>query len=74
MIQLFYGIAAMNALFSSMAWCAAKPNRWSILALLTFAVIWPFVPLTGIWKATSFLRWTARRNPSVEHGDITEKP
>lgn len=43
MIQLFYGIAAMNALFSSMAWCAAKPNRWSILALLTFAVIWPFV-------------------------------
>jgi hypothetical protein len=42
-IQLFYGIAAMNALFSSMAWCAAKPNRWSILALLTFAVIWPFV-------------------------------
>ena len=43
MIQLFYSIAAMNALFSSMAWCAAKPNRWSILALLTFAVIWPFV-------------------------------
>src|ERR1700753_3468935 len=58
-IQLFYGIAAMNALFSSMAWCAAKPNRWSILALLTFAVVWAFVPLTGIWKATSFLRWTA---------------
>ena len=43
MIRLFYSIAAMNALFSSMAWCAAKPNRWSILALLTFAVIWPFV-------------------------------
>jgi FtsH-binding integral membrane protein len=40
--QLFYSIAAMNALFSSMAWCAAKPNRWSILAVLTFAVIWPF--------------------------------
>ena len=33
----------MNALFSSMAWCAAKPNRWSILAVLTFALIWPFV-------------------------------
>jgi hypothetical protein len=33
----------MNALFSSMAWCVAKPNRWSILALLTFAVIWSFV-------------------------------
>jgi hypothetical protein len=25
-----------------MAWCAAKPNRWSILAVLTFALIWPF--------------------------------
>jgi hypothetical protein len=42
-IRLFYSIAAMNALFSSMAWCAAKSDRWSILALLTFAVIWPFV-------------------------------
>jgi glucose uptake protein GlcU len=40
--QLFYSIAALNALFSSMAWCAAKPNRWSILAVLTFALIWPF--------------------------------
>lgn len=40
--QLFYSIAAMNALFSSMAWCAAKPDRWSILAVLTFALIWPF--------------------------------
>ena len=40
--QVFYSIAAMNALFSSMAWCAAKPNRWSILAVLTFALIWPF--------------------------------
>jgi hypothetical protein len=47
--QLFYSIAAMNALFSSMAWCAAKPNRWSILAVLTFGLIWPFAngPLEG---------------------------
>jgi hypothetical protein len=39
----------MNALFSSVAWCAAKPNRWSILAVLTFALLWPFVngPLEG---------------------------
>ncbi len=43
MIRLFYSIAAMNALFSSRALCVAKPHRWSILALLTFAVIWPFV-------------------------------
>jgi hypothetical protein len=41
--DLFYSIAAMNALFSSMAWCAAKPNRWSILTVLTFALVWPFV-------------------------------
>jgi len=49
MQQLFYGIAAMNALFSSMAWCAAKPGSWSILAVLTFALIWPFAngPLEG---------------------------
>ncbi|WP_375482288.1 hypothetical protein [uncultured Mycobacterium sp.] len=39
----FYSIAAMNALFSSMAWCAAKANLWSILTTLTFALIWPFV-------------------------------
>jgi hypothetical protein len=38
-IQLFYSIAAMNALSSSMAWCVAKPHRWSILALLTLAVL-----------------------------------
>jgi hypothetical protein len=43
MLQPFYSIAPMNALFSSIAWCAAMPNRWSILALMTFAVIWPFV-------------------------------
>ena len=49
MNQLFYSILAMNALFSSIAWCAAKPDRWSILAVLTFALIWPFVngPLEG---------------------------
>jgi hypothetical protein len=41
--DLFYSIAAMNALFSSMAWCAAKPNRWSILTVLTLGLVWPFV-------------------------------
>jgi FtsH-binding integral membrane protein len=43
MNDLFYSIAAMNALFSSMAWCAAKPNRWSILTVLTLALVWPFL-------------------------------
>ena len=43
MNELFYSIAAMNALFSSMAWCAAKPNRSSILTVLTLALVWPFV-------------------------------
>ena len=91
----------MNALFSSMAWCVAKPNRWSILALLTFAVIWPFVNgdlegdvlltldgtsgimvsdlLSVLAAVIAFIQATriraaVRRNPSVEHGDITEKP
>jgi hypothetical protein len=32
--QLFYSIAAKNALIPSIAECAAKPTRWSILALL----------------------------------------
>ena len=41
--DLFYNIAAMNALFASLAWCAARPNRASILALTLFACIWPFV-------------------------------
>lgn len=47
--QLFYSIAAMNALFSSLAWCAAKPNRASILSVILFAVIWPVTngPLEG---------------------------
>ena len=82
-------------------WCAAKPNRWSILALLTFAVIWPFVNgdlegdvlltldgtsgimvsdlLSVLAAVIAFIQATriraaVRRNPSVEHGDITEKP
>jgi len=82
-IQLFYGIAAMNALFSSMAWCAAKPNRWSILPLAPFAVIWPFVngdlgrrrpsyaAMIAFIQAVS-IRAAVRRNPSAEHRDITE--
>ena len=47
--QLFYSIAVMNALFSSLAWCAAKPNRTSILSVILFAVIWPVTngPLEG---------------------------
>ena len=47
--DLFYNIAVMNALFASLAWCAAKPNRASILAVILFACIWPFVngPMEG---------------------------
>ena len=47
--QVFYSIAALNALFASLAWCAAKPNRASILSVTLFAVIWPFAnrPLEG---------------------------
>lgn len=47
--SLFYSIVAMNALFSSLAWCAAKPNPASILFVILCAAIWPFVngPLEG---------------------------
>jgi hypothetical protein len=61
--QLFYSIAAMNALFSSMAWCAAKPNRWSILAVLTFALIWPFV--NGILEGNLLLKVSSTRGITV---------
>lgn len=48
-IQLFYSEVAMNALFASLAWCLAKPNRASILSTVLCAAIWPFVnkPLEG---------------------------
>jgi FtsH-binding integral membrane protein len=61
--QLFYSIAAMNALFSSMAWCAAKPTKWSILATLTFAVIWPFV--NGILEGRILLRISSTHGITV---------
>jgi hypothetical protein len=61
--QLFYSIAAMNALFSSMAWCVAKPNRWSILAVLTFALIWPFV--NGILEGNLLLKVSSTRGITV---------
>ena len=84
MIQLFYSVAATNALFSSMAWCVAKPNRLPILALLTFAVIWPFVngDLEGDVLLTlgpgrgdrahsgDWIRAAVRRNHPAEHGAL----
>jgi uncharacterized membrane protein YfcA len=62
-LQLFYSIAAMNALFSSMAWCAAKPNDWSILATLTFALIWPFV--NGVLEGNLLLQLTNNHGITV---------
>ena len=61
--QLFYSIAAMNALFSSMAWCAAKPTKWSILATLAFAVIWPFV--NGILEGNTLLKISSTHGITV---------
>lgn len=48
-VQLFHSEVAMNALFASLAWCLARPNRASILSAGLCAVIWPFVnkPLEG---------------------------
>ena len=47
--MLFYNLLAMNALFASLAWCLARPNWASVLALVVFGAIWPFVngPLEG---------------------------
>ena len=47
--ELFRAVVTLNALFASMAWCLARPNRVSMSAVLVFAVLWPFVdrPLTG---------------------------
>ncbi len=61
--QLFYSIAAMNALFSSMAWCAAKPTKWSILATLAFAVVWPFV--NGILEGKILLKLSSTHGITV---------
>ena len=47
--ELFRAVVALNALFASLAWCLARTNLLSVLSVLTFAVIWPFVdkPLGG---------------------------
>lgn len=47
--QLFGAVVALNALFASLAWCLARPNWASMLSVLVFAVVWPFVdkPLGG---------------------------
>ena len=47
--HFLYSLVAMNALFASLAWCAAKPNRASIGAVVLCAVIWLFAsgPLEG---------------------------
>ena len=41
--QLFYSVLAMNVLFASLAWCLAKPNWASIVAVLVSSALWPFV-------------------------------
>ena len=47
--QLFTAIVTLKALFASLAWCLARPNWASMLSVLVFATIWPFVdkPLGG---------------------------
>ena len=47
--QLFRGIVVLDALFASLAWCLARPNAASMLSVVTFAMLWPFVdkPLGG---------------------------
>jgi hypothetical protein len=39
--KVFHAMVALNALFASVAWCLAKPNWASILAVVVFAALWP---------------------------------
>lgn len=47
--ELFRSIVVLNALFASLAWCLARTNRASMLSVVIFAALWPFVdkPLGG---------------------------
>ena len=47
--ELFRAIVVLNSLFASMAWCLARPNPASMLSVVVFAILWPFVdkPLGG---------------------------
>ena len=47
--DLFRAIVVLNALFASLAWCLARPNAASLLSVVAFAILWPFVdkPLGG---------------------------
>ncbi len=38
---VFHAMVAMNALFASVAWCLARPNWISILAVVVSAALWP---------------------------------
>ena len=39
--KVFHAMLALNALFASLAWCLAKPNWASILAVVVTAALWP---------------------------------
>ena len=47
--QLFRAIVVLNALFASLAWCLARTNWASLISVVAFACLWPFVdkPLGG---------------------------
>ncbi|MBX7430933.1 hypothetical protein JDV09_02225 [Mycobacterium sp. Y57] len=39
--MVFRAVLALNALFASLAWCMARPNWASILAVVVSAALWP---------------------------------
>ena len=39
--KVFHAMFALNALFASLAWCMARPNWASILAVVVSAALWP---------------------------------
>ena len=39
--KVFHAMFALNALLASLAWCLARPNWASILAVVVSAALWP---------------------------------
>ena len=64
--QLFAAVVALNGLFASLAWYLARPNWPSMLSVLAFAVLWPFVdkPLGGRTI------WTLNDENGITTGDL----
>jgi hypothetical protein len=48
-IDIFHALVVMNSLFAASAWCLARPNAWSISAVVLASIGWLLfnAPLEG---------------------------